>query len=106
MLSKKKLDRWIQKTICTNCKFLRPEVWAEENEMHLVYTCKIDKTDVINKTRGKTCNFFMETSPRRLKLNKAIYNEYVEMNFYEDGKEIDKSLWQHFDGDEIIGHRG
>jgi uncharacterized protein (DUF608 family) len=105
MLNKKKLDKWIQKTICTHCKFLRPEAWTEEDGMYLVYTCKIDKTDILNKARGKTCNFFIESSPTRLKINKSIYNKYVNMNFDEEGKVIDTSLWEHYDGNEIIGHR-
>jgi len=113
MMSKKKLDRWMKKTICTNCKFLRPEVWNEpveyqdpfQDELFLVYTCKINKTDVINKSPGKECKFFVESSPYRLKINKDIYDNFVKINFYEDGSKIDRSLLEHFDGDEIIGHR-
>ena len=110
--TKKKLDRWIKRTVCTNCEHLRSQVWEEPDEYQssgpeafLVYTCDKDHESELEKNKGKICKYFIESSQEVLDYNKNIYDNYVEENFDENGDLIEDLLWGQYDGDEIIGHR-
>lgn len=110
--TKKKLDNWIKRTICTNCEHLRSEVWevpdefmSDDSEVQLVYTCDNDYGSELEKSKGKACKYFTEGSQEVLDYNKNVYDEYVQERFDENGDEIEDILSGQFDGDEIIGHR-
>ena len=110
--TKKKLDNWIKKTICTDCEHLRSQVWEEPDEYqsnapetYLVYTCNKNHELELEKNKGKVCKYFTKSSQEILNYNKNIYDNFVEETFDEDGNKIEDFLWDQYNGDEVIGHR-